>query len=172
MATLYEKIKEYNFGFDIIDKTYDMSVYVEFDEFNAKYDDFDKVISRICRLLEVPDDLKLDEIVSVDITGLFKGNEDIQIDGMTMHKSKGLTYDEVIIIGLNKSFPSSKTDIYWYNNLYKNKPIKESIEFAEERRLFYVALTRTKNRVYLLFDKNPNYRSEFIKEIDEIVLGE
>lgn len=100
---------------------------------------------------------------------LFKGNEDIQIDGMTMHKSKGLTYDEVIIIGLNKSFPSSKTDIYWYNNLYKNKPIKESIEFAEERRLFYVALTRTKNRVYLLFDKNPNYRSEFIKEIDEII---
>ena len=76
MATLYEKIKEYNFGFDIIDKTYDMSVYVEFDEFNAKYDDFDKVISRICRLLEVPDDLKLDEFVSVDITGLFKGNED------------------------------------------------------------------------------------------------
>ena len=100
---------------------------------------------------------------------LFKGNEDIQIDGMTMHKSKGLTYDEVIIIGLNKSFPSSKTDIYWYNNLYKNKPIKESIEFAEERRLFYVALTRTKNRVYLIFDKNPNYRSEFIKEIDEII---
>lgn len=103
---------------------------------------------------------------------LFKGNEDIQIDGMTMHKSKGLTYDEVVIIGLNKSFPSSKTDIYWYNNLYKNKPIKESIEFAEERRLFYVALTRTKNRVYLLFDKNPNYRSEFIKEIDEIISAE
>ena len=42
-------------------------------------------------------------------------------------------------------------------------------EFAEERRLFYVALTRTKNRVYLLFDKNPNYRSEFIKEIDRVL---
>ena len=86
------------------------------------------------RILE--DEELIDDIGSKIV---FKGNEDIQIDSMTMHKSKGLTYDEVIIIGLNKSFPCVKTDIYWYEELYKNKPIIESIPFAEERRLFYVA---------------------------------
>ena len=100
---------------------------------------------------------------------LFVGNEDIQIDGMTIHKSKGLTYDEVIVIGLNKSFPSEKPDIYWYIDLYKDKPRPEPIRFPEERRLFYVALTRTKNKVYLLVDKNADRRSEFVNEIYEIM---
>ncbi len=118
----------------------------------------------INRILE--DEELLDDIGS-KIT--FKGNEDIQIDSMTMHKSKGLTYDEVIIIGLNKTFPSVHTNIYWYEELYKNKPIEEHIPFAEERRLFYVALTRTKNRVYLLIDENAKNRSEFIREIDDII---
>ena len=100
---------------------------------------------------------------------VFKGYEDIEIEGMTMHKSKGLTFDEVILIGLNKHFPSSKTGVYWYEDIYKNKPITESIPFAEERRLFYVALTRTKNKVYLLVDEDIDRRSDFIKEINEIM---
>lgn len=101
----------------------------------------------------------------------FIGNKDINIDAMTMHKSKGLTYDQVILIGLNKKFPSAKTEEYWYKSLYKSEPIKEGIPFAEERRLFYVALTRTKNNVYLLCDKNPNNRSSFIKELYDITLS-
>lgn len=100
---------------------------------------------------------------------IFKGHEDIQIDNMTMHKSKGLTYDEVIIIGLNSSFPHPDVDNYWYIDLYRNKPITEPIPFAEERRLFYVALTRTKNKVYLLIDENEKRRSEFIAELDKII---
>ena len=47
----------------------------------------------------------------------------------------------------------------------KNKVIEEGIPFAEGRRLFYVALTRTKNHVYLLCDKNLKKDSEFISEI-------
>lgn len=100
---------------------------------------------------------------------IFKGNEDIQIDGMTIHKSKGLTYDEVILIGLNKKFPSINSDSYWYWDLYNDNPILEPILFAEERRLFYVALTRTKNKVYLLVDVNKDKRSEFVNEIYEIM---
>ena len=99
----------------------------------------------------------------------YYGHADIDIDGMTMHKSKGLTFDEVIVIGLNKSFPSIKYDIPWFDLVYKNKPVEEAIPFAEERRLFYVALTRTKNRVYLLRDDNPKGRSEFISEIESII---
>lgn len=108
-------------------------------------------------------------IDGIDTKIIFKNYESIDIEGMTMHKSKGLTFDEVILIGLNKAFPSSKTEMSWIESLYKNKTIKEPIAFAEERRLFYVALTRTKNRVYLLCDKQSIKRSEFISEIKEII---
>ncbi|MBO5375239.1 MAG: UvrD-helicase domain-containing protein [Bacilli bacterium] len=100
---------------------------------------------------------------------LFKNYEDIKIEGMTMHKSKGLTFDEVILIGLNKSFPSVKTEMTWIEMLYKNKTIEEAVPFAEERRIFYVALTRTKNYVYLLCDINVKKQSEFISELSEII---
>ena len=44
--------------------------------------------------------------------------------------------------------------------MYKNR---EKYLFAEERRLFYVALTRTKNNVYLMTKKNNE--SKFVLEI-------
>ena len=108
-------------------------------------------------------------IDGIDTKIIFKNYESIKIDGMTMHKSKGLTYDEVILIGLNKSFPSSKTGMSWIEELYRNKPLAEPIAFAEERRLFYVALTRTKNHVYLLCDRQASKRSEFISELNNII---
>ena len=88
---------------------------------------------------------------------------------MTIHKSKGLTADEVIVIGLDSSFPRSYTGLFWMENLFKNKLQEEKIPFAEERRLFYVALTRTKNYVYLLTNNDSNNRSPFINEIYSIV---
>lgn len=97
------------------------------------------------------------------------GYEDIDIDGMTIHKSKGLTADEVIVIGLDSSFPRNYTGLFWMESLFKNKLQEEKIPFAEERRLFYVALTRTKNYVYLLTNNDPNNRSPFINEIYSIV---
>lgn len=99
----------------------------------------------------------------------FVGYEDILIDGMTMHKSKGLTYDQVIVIGLNKSFPASEHSMFWLESLFKNELIDEGIPFAEERRLFYVALTRTKNKVFLLVNEDMNDRSIFINEIYQII---
>lgn len=98
----------------------------------------------------------------------YVGYEDINIDGMTIHKSKGLTADEVIIIGLDDNFPSSKNNYFWLEYLFKSFAEEEKIPFAEERRLFYVALTRTKNYVYLLVNKNPKKRSQFINEIYNI----
>lgn len=99
----------------------------------------------------------------------FVGYEDIFIDGMTMHKSKGLTYDQVIVIGLNKNFPSSGYSVFWLESLFKNEMIDEGIPFAEERRLFYVALTRTKNKVFLLVNEDMNDRSIFLNEIYQII---
>lgn len=98
----------------------------------------------------------------------FVGYEDIDLEGMTIHKSKGLTFDEVIVIGLNKSFPSSDKEIYWITSLFRYPTINERIPYAEERRLFYVALTRTKNKVYLLVNRDEDKQSVFIREIKDI----
>lgn len=98
----------------------------------------------------------------------FIGYENIDLEGMTIHKSKGLTFDEVIVIGLNKSFPSSDKEIYWITSLFRYPTINERIPYAEERRLFYVALTRTKNKVYLLVNRDEDKQSVFIREIKEI----
>lgn len=98
----------------------------------------------------------------------FVGYSDILLEGMTIHKSKGLTFDEVIVIGLNKSFPSSDKQTYWINSLFRYQKLDEKVPFAEERRLFYVALTRTKNKVYLLINKNVDKQSVFVDEIKSI----
>lgn len=87
----------------------------------------------------------------------------LNITFMTAHASKGLGYDNVIVInGKNETygFPSKIEDDPVLNYVIKRD---HSIEAAEERRLFYVAMTRTKNRVYFIApESNP---SEFLLEI-------
>lgn len=120
----------------------------------------------------------IDDLFSFDdlgyIDGLntkvsFRDNPDFSFDAMTIHKSKGLTADYVFVIGLNKSFPKDKDKDFWLRQLFMHKPAPEGIEFSEERRVFYVALTRTKNQVFLLRDKNPEGRSPFLDEIVRVI---
>lgn len=95
--------------------------------------------------------------------GYFKlEKEPYHLRYLTIHKSKGLESDNVILINLVDSeigLPAKrKTPAITY--LIQEK---ESFLYEEERRLFYVALTRTKNYCYLLVPYfNP---SSFIKEI-------
>lgn len=87
----------------------------------------------------------------------------LKITFMTAHASKGLGYDNVIVInGKNETygFPAKIEDDPVLNYVVKRD---NSIDAAEERRLFYVAMTRTKNRVYFVApEENP---SEFLLEI-------
>ena len=92
------------------------------------------------------------------------GLEGINITFITAHKSKGLEADNVIVLNL-------KNDLYGFPNKLTDDPIislllsaPEACRFAEERRLFYVALTRTKNKVYLMVSEN---ESLFAKEIKQ-----
>lgn len=107
-------------------------------------------------------------------TGLFeyksRGNKirsvkypKLDITFMTVHMSKGLGYDNVIVV-------NGKNEAYGFPSKIEDDPVlsfvikgDNSIDYAEERRLFYVAMTRTKNRVYFIApEQNP---SEFLLEI-------
>ncbi len=87
----------------------------------------------------------------------------LKIDFMTVHAAKGLGYDNVILINM-------LNDIYGFPSKIENDDIKEQLinkqnNILEERRLFYVAITRTKNKVYILAKKGKE--SEFINEISK-----
>ena len=83
---------------------------------------------------------------------------------LTIHRAKGLESDNVIILNLFNSiagFPNQMTDDPVLDLLRKDE--KESYAYAEERRLMYVALTRSRNRVFLL-SPDVNY-STFVDEL-------
>jgi DNA helicase IV len=92
-----------------------------------------------------------------DIEGTAKtlGDElGLEVTSSTVHAAKGLESDFVILVGLRggrDGFPADKR-IDSFRELFL--PRLEPFEFAEERRLFYVALTRARHRVYLLYDQN------------------
>ena len=97
-------------------------------------------------------------------TGLFKQGYGNQVESvkypqanitfMTAHSSKGLGYDNVILLNMFEGkfgFPCQIED----DPIMKLVTYEDtSMPFAEERRLFYVAMTRTKNRVYIATPKN------------------
>lgn len=87
----------------------------------------------------------------------------LEISYSTVHGSKGLESDFVVLISgedAQNGFPNKTEDD---NVLTLLLGKKDNFKYAEERRLFYVALTRTKSIVYLISEKNKS--SEFIQEI-------
>lgn len=81
----------------------------------------------------------------------------------TIHKAKGLEEENVLIINLSNDIYSLPTKIKEEKILNYVLPKKNIFPFDEERRLFYVALTRTKNKCYLFVPKNNP--SIFIQEL-------
>lgn len=100
---------------------------------------------------------------NIDIKYYVEKEVDINnVNYFTVHKSKGLESDNIILINLSDSvmgFPSKIKNNKTINYLFD----KELYKYDEERRLFYVAITRTKNSVYMLVDKNN--MSIFVKEL-------
>ena len=112
--------------------------------------------------------------INSDILVLGRNNKDIlefsdevNINYLTVHSSKGLEAENVILINMTDK-------IYGFPNKLRNHklleclhPSDKEILFAEERRLFYVALTRTKNKVYIMV---PIFgKSMFIKELKKMI---
>lgn len=95
----------------------------------------------------------------------FSKRSDLQISFMTAHGSKGLQADYVFVLN-NKArgmgFPSQITDAPILQLLLDNC---DHYPFAEERRLFYVAITRAKKKVWLVTLKGNE--SVFVNELEE-----
>src|SRR5690554_2275934 len=91
-----------------------------------------------------------------------KGDDD-RVALMTIHLAKGLEFPTVFVVGMEEDlFPSAMS-------------VNTRAELEEERRLFYVALTRAEHQAYLTYSQS-RYRwgklsdcdpSRFIQEIDE-----
>lgn len=97
------------------------------------------------------------------ITNTDKYDEDKPaVTMMTVHASKGLEFPAVFIVGLEeKLFPMGGRD-------------GEEADFEEERRLFYVAITRAEKRLFFSHckmrsrfgEENRQMRSRFLDEVD------
>ena len=127
--------------------------------FNVKNEDG----KRKFEILGDEDKLRRDKFVKI----VYRYNPDVNIEYRTVHQSKGLECDNVILINLKNwraGFPNKMVDDPVLNFVKMNG---DSFSYAEERRLFYVALTRTKNNVYLLA---PYFKSSvFIQELENDV---
>ena len=98
---------------------------------------------------------------------------DAQLTFLTAHRSKGLGYDNVVIINAINA-------TYGFPSKIQDDPVMKlvihedrSIDYAEERRLFYVAMTRTKNRVYIVVprERPSRFVAELIQDYTNICVN-
>ncbi|MEC6881862.1 UvrD-helicase domain-containing protein [Photobacterium piscicola] len=121
------------------------------------------------------------KVASVLIIGRFRQENTAQLKGfdisklsythlnisyVTAHASKGLEADYVILFGVDTGvFPSTRENDELIDLVLPNK---DNFIYGEERRLFYVALTRAKHFVYVIFDNDKS--SPFLSEITKFGL--
>jgi DNA helicase-2/ATP-dependent DNA helicase PcrA len=104
-----------------------------------------------------------DSALASDQDSLIKNETAVKL--MTVHASKGLEFDYVFITGLEEN-------LFPHQRLNQDRISEEESE--EERRLFYVALTRARKKLFLTYasvrtifgSKQVNIPSEFITDID------
>ena len=106
------------------------------------------------------------ETIELDTAGLSDENGDAKVTLITMHNTKGLEFDRVVVTGLEDGlFPRDET-------------AHDRDELEEERRLFYVAVTRARQQLWFtavkrrllhgrFLDRSP---SRFLSEIDRTSL--
>lgn len=112
--------------------------------------------------------------INPDLLVLGRNNKDIlefsqdnSINYLTVHSAKGLEAENVILINMTNRIYGFPNQIQNNKLLEELHPSDKEILFAEERRLFYVALTRTKNKIYIMVPVLG--KSVFIKELKKMI---
>ena len=102
---------------------------------------------------------------------VYKKSPNTPISFLTVHRAKGLEADNVILLNFQNStlgFPNKISDDPMLELVLSNA---DNYLFGEERRLFYVAMTRTKNRFIVLTDNNkPSVFFEDLKNNPNITI--
>lgn len=90
----------------------------------------------------------------------------IRVQFKTIHAAKGLESKVVFIVGLTEG-PGGFPDVWLEDRIFQViKKANHDLLLEEERRLFYVALTRAKDKLFLITEKG--CESSFLKEIPAI----
>ncbi len=92
--------------------------------------------------------------------------ENIEVSGLSFHRAKGLEADYTILLDVSEGeygVPSRIEDDELLNLVM---PQPETFEYAEERRLFYVALTRASRGIFMLM--NSRQPSRYVRELADI----
>jgi len=138
-------------------------------EFYSKDKEYDRRFDSVKTLLKLfkdkddlgkPGDVVLRELIryaslvkDIDFLGLEQG----KIPIVTVHQVKGLEFDYVFMVGLND---------------FKFPIRRPGSDIEEEKRLFYVAMTRARKRIFLTYSQfndygSPQAKSPFIDFIDK-----
>jgi len=92
-------------------------------------------------------------------------NENLKVQSKTIHAAKGLEAKVVFILGLTEGY-GGFPDVWLEDRIFQViKKANHDLLLEEERRLFYVALTRAKDKLFLITEKGNE--SSFLKEIPE-----
>ena len=90
-------------------------------------------------------------------------SKELMVNFCSMHKSKGITRDFVFVINMNegeKGMPSTRVDEPILATMLARP---DKFPLAEERRLFYVAITRAKEKTFIVAERKKV--SRFVREI-------
>ena len=132
--------------------------HIGYDEFLKEYAAFRKINMEDLKevLREIEERAKAFRTIEEWFTHIEEYSEELKsqqketdpeaITFMTMHGSKGLEFDLVFIIGANETITP-----------YKKAETKEEVE--EERRMFYVAMTRARKKLIISYTKERNGKS-------------
>jgi DNA helicase-4 len=92
--------------------------------------------------------------------------EHLEVEALSFHRAKGLEADYTILIDVSEGDYGVPSRIEDDELLHLVIPEPETFPYAEERRLFYVALTRASRGVFLL--TNADQQSRYIDELADI----
>ena len=168
---LFEKAKQFDeTPGEILEFFYNKSGYSDFlndDEEWERKENVNELIASFATAFREEPDLSFEEYLnevamysSADKTE----NDDNFVSLMTVHKSKGLEFSYVFVTGVEEGLFPMKTKGYG--------PTSENSDIEEERRLFYVAMTRAMDKLEITGSRNRHGNetnlSTFVKEMDGI----
>lgn len=123
--------------------------------------------ARITGLLKFLEFQAADEYKYHNFITKAKGTDTVQV--MTIHKSKGLEFNTIFLPDLEEGiFPASKIGgkRYWHilGGAFEENKDKFDSGIEDERKLYYVAITRAKQNLFLYYELSKKNLSNFVKE--------